>query len=229
MFVFTLGRVEIEEYEVGPEWFERTHAAASPELLAGLEAGGVRRPVAGPHRPGLRRPGAPPGGPVPRSPGRHRPQGGPCGRCWRCRCTAPRRPPSSIDRAAAGDAEAVAALMAMCDPDCVEGLKKLTAVLAGAVAGKDRRGPAPLRRRGLPRRRGHRRRPGPGRRGEAGPGRLPAARAPGGDGHQRRDLQAPARGQRGGAGALGRGAALGGRSPRPAASASSCTRCRRRP
>ncbi len=34
----------------------------------------------------------------------------------------------TIDRAAGGDAEAVAALMALCDPDCVESLKKLTAV-----------------------------------------------------------------------------------------------------
>lgn len=127
MFVFTLGRVELEEYEVGPEWFEQTHAAASPELLAGLEQVGcgdlwlglIGRAYAAPepHRVDTFLD--------------HLAVGDPrevlrelvAMQVHWTEATA-----DLIDRAASGDAEAIAALSEMCDPKCVAGLKKLTAV-----------------------------------------------------------------------------------------------------
>jgi DNA-binding transcriptional ArsR family regulator len=126
MFVFTLGPVEAEEYEVGPEWFEKARAAASPKLLAGLEKVGcgdlwlglIGRAYATPE---------------PRRVDRFLDHLAACDpseilrelvamQVHRTEATA-----DLIDRAAAGDVEAVAALTEMCDPNCVEGLKKLLA------------------------------------------------------------------------------------------------------
>jgi DNA-binding transcriptional ArsR family regulator len=127
MFVFSMGRQELEEYEVGPEWHDRARAAASSELLAGLEAAGCGDLWLGLIDQAYETP-------EPRGVGlflEHLAATDPLAirramltmQVHRTEATA-----ETIDRAAGGDAEAVAALMAMCDPDCVESLKKLTAV-----------------------------------------------------------------------------------------------------
>jgi DNA-binding transcriptional ArsR family regulator len=126
MFVFTLGPAEAEEYEVGPEWYQRTRAAASPELLAGLEQVGC-----GDLWLGLI--GRAYTVPEPRRVDMSLSHLASCDpqeilrelltmQVHRTEATA-----DLIDRVAAGDAEAVSALAAMCDPECIEGLKKLTA------------------------------------------------------------------------------------------------------
>ena len=129
MFVFTLGPAEIQEYEVGPEWYEKVHAAASPELLAGLEQVGC-----GDLWLGLI--GRAYAGPAPRRVDRFLDHLAACDpteirremvamQVHRTDATA-----DLIDRVATGDAEAMVALAALCDPECVEGLKKLIAVPA---------------------------------------------------------------------------------------------------
>jgi DNA-binding transcriptional ArsR family regulator len=126
MFVFTLGRTEVEEYDVGPDWFDRSHAAASPQLLAGLEEVGC-----GDLWLGLI-------DQVYSTPEPRRVDGF----LEHLSAADPRRvrremlkmqvhhteaTAATIDRAAEGDAEAIAALLTMCDPKCADGLKKLTA------------------------------------------------------------------------------------------------------
>ncbi len=126
MFVFTLGRVEAEEYEVGVEWYERTRAAASPGLLSGLEQVGcgdlwlglIGRAYAAPE---------------PRRVDRfldHLASCDPSEVVREMLAMQVRRTDATadlIDRAAAGDTEAAAALTEMSEPDCVAGIKKLIA------------------------------------------------------------------------------------------------------
>ena len=124
LFVFTLGRAELEEYEVGPEWFDQAHAAASPELLTLVEQVGC-----GDLWLGLV--GRAYTAPEPRRVGTFLDYLAGCDanevlrdlvmmQVHRTEATA-----ELIDRAAGGDAEALSAIQAMCDPECVEGLKKL--------------------------------------------------------------------------------------------------------
>ncbi|MBP1633387.1 MAG: bacterial regulatory, arsR family protein [Acidobacteria bacterium] len=124
LFVFTLGRAELEEYEVGPEWFDQAHAAASPELLTLVEQVGC-----GDLWLGLV--GRAYTAPEPRRVGTFLDYLAGCDanevlrdlvmmQVHRTEATA-----ELIDRAAGGDAEALSAIQAMCDPECAEGLKKL--------------------------------------------------------------------------------------------------------
>jgi DNA-binding transcriptional ArsR family regulator len=131
LFVFTLGRDELEDYAVGPEWHDQVRAAASRQLLADLEEVGCgdlwlgllpqayaapepRRVdsfidhLAGADPKGIRREML-------------------MMQVHRTEATA-----ALIDRAAEGDVESLAALAAMCDPECLEGLQKLTALSPAA-------------------------------------------------------------------------------------------------
>ncbi|MBN2114718.1 MAG: winged helix-turn-helix transcriptional regulator [Acidimicrobiia bacterium] len=124
MFVFTLGRDEAEEYEVGPEWFERVQSQASPELLAGLEQVGRGDLWLGLIDQAYRAPEPRRvedfleylAGVDPREVRRamvmmqvHRTEAD----------------KGTVERAADGDPEALAALAAMCDPECRAGLESL--------------------------------------------------------------------------------------------------------
>jgi DNA-binding transcriptional ArsR family regulator len=127
MFVFALGPAEMEEYEVGPEWFERVRASASTELLTGLESVGC-----GDVWLGLI--GLAYSSPEPRGVDGfvdHLAAADPVEIRREMLAMQVHRTGAAgdlIDRAAAGDTEAVAGLEALCDPDCVEGLRKLIAV-----------------------------------------------------------------------------------------------------
>ena len=127
MFVFTLGRAEVEEYDVGPEWFDRVHSLASRDLISGLEQVGC-----GDLWLGLI--GRAYSAPEPRLVDaflEHLAAADPMEirrEMLAMQVHKTEAKADLIDRAAAGDAEAVKALIAMCDPECLDGLKKITAM-----------------------------------------------------------------------------------------------------
>jgi len=127
LFVFTLGRDEMKEYEVGPEWFEKVQAAASPQLLAGLQEVGcgdlwlglVDQAYQTPEPRRVEDLLAHLGAVDPR-----------CVRRAMLAMQVHRTEATAdlIDRAADGDSDALAALAAMCDPECGQALDRLTSL-----------------------------------------------------------------------------------------------------
>jgi len=129
LFVFTLGRTEIEEYEVGVDWYDRVKAAVSPDLLADLEGvacgdmwiGLIGRAYAASEPRRVEDLVALLAASDPREIVRDMV----AMQVHRTEATA-----DLIDRAVAGEAEAAVALQGLCDAECADGLQKLLATPA---------------------------------------------------------------------------------------------------
>jgi DNA-binding transcriptional ArsR family regulator len=123
VFVLAMGHDELEEYEAGPELFERARRDASPELLEALgDMGGDLW---------LALIGQAYASPEPRRVGTfldHLAAADPVAVRRELVAMAVHKqdaPNDLVDRAAAGDGEALEALAAMCEEDCAAGLRKL--------------------------------------------------------------------------------------------------------
>jgi len=126
-FVVTMGEDEIKEYEAGPALLERTRGAASPGLLAEMEEIGQGDLWLG--FIGLAYES-----PEPRQVGGFLDYLGAVDPAVVRRELVAMQvhkkdaPAEMIDRAAAGDAEALASLAALCDDECATGLRKLLSI-----------------------------------------------------------------------------------------------------